>query len=143
MEATVNTTKRPDHTKCPDPVSRYLKVCCFLRWMGREYPPTARLLLLVNTEDNLSAEELKNITGSSYTTVVENLARLVKEGLISYHESEAFRFNRNLYQINYKTLDERVAEFLTAQQAKFPPEEAYARPQIKQPFEELLEPEEL
>jgi hypothetical protein len=100
MEAPqINT--RPHPSTRPHPVSRYLKVCRFLKYFGREYPPTSRLLLLANTEDNLSIDDLRDITGAAITPLIQNLARLAREGLVTYYESEAFRFKRSLSGVNY------------------------------------------
>lgn len=91
----------------------YLSVLQYIKFHGKELPPTARLILLTLIGHEAHTLQVVHETGACHYAVTNGLAELTKRGLLLRECFALGRFRHSFYRIDKNILDARFSSTFT------------------------------
>jgi hypothetical protein len=99
--------------------AEYQSVLQYIRFYGRELPPTARLILLTLIGHEAPTLQVVQETGACHYSVNQGLAELTKRGLLLRECFALGRFRHSFYRIDKDFLDAQCESFFAMPRLEF------------------------
>ena len=99
--------------------AEYQSVLQYVRFYGRELPPTARLILLTLIGHESHTLQVVHETAACPYSVNQGLAELTKRGLLLRECFALGRFRHSFYRIDKDFLDAQCKSFCTTPRLEF------------------------
>ena len=99
--------------------AEYQSVLQYIRFYGRELPPTARLILLTLIGHEAHTLQVVQETAACHYSVIQGLAELTKRGLLLRECFALGRFRHSFYRIDKGFMDAQCESFLPMPRLEF------------------------